>query len=499
MRSASRGRPVWRWPVLGLVAAALGLFLLAGVQAQGGGTIGYGSRVFGSIPAPAQTVAYSLTGTAGDLVQATARTWTGTLAPQLDLVAPDGTTLTSSTAPFLDVAPAAHVSALLPQTGVYTLRIGGAGETTGDFILNLAGRAPTPATTLSLGEPVDVAVPLAPPDQLFRFDAGACPTVFTLTNLSDGLPFTFPFYAEVYDPQGTRMAALTGGNAIEDRVVVPADSGSYLVVVRSDDPATQGSIRLLVTCLEDAPPCATGGAPASAADCPPCVGDDLADCELLDVQYRVSGLTVQFVWNAVDGADWYIFSISDAFGTMLADSAILLEGVTSHMYTFQPADLVRGPFTARVVAGSESGGSQVDCIDEVPVILDDQPADTCRRLAVTVTELPGPERAVVISWSPFAGAETYQIAVIALPDGAEPFTFAVGDVPGSVNSRHIGGFLNWVDRYRVRIVGSYETTDASGNPTVAFCAGETEFAFDPQGPVDWGPAIELLDGSSDLK
>ena len=58
-------------------------------DAQGGGSISYGSKVLGRISADLPEVAYSFNGTAGDLIQVRVKNWVGTLDPQMTL-APAG-------------------------------------------------------------------------------------------------------------------------------------------------------------------------------------------------------------------------------------------------------------------------------------------------------------------------------------------------------------------------------------------------------------------------
>src|SRR5512136_928957 len=122
----------WLRPTL-LTVFLVGLvFVMSGnpsgtIQAQAGGTLGYGSKVYGTIAAGVPPVAYSFSGTAGDLVTITADKWTGSLDVQLDLVAPNGLVLASSTQNMPAGDPSgAYLSVLLQQTGAYLIRISGA-------------------------------------------------------------------------------------------------------------------------------------------------------------------------------------------------------------------------------------------------------------------------------------------------------------------------------------------------------------------------------------
>ncbi|MCZ7545170.1 MAG: hypothetical protein M5R40_17315 [Anaerolineae bacterium] len=157
-----------RW-LVGLRAASMVLLVMivAGAVpsqgpaalAQGGGTIGYGSKVLGMISADLTQVIYSFNGATGDLVQVHAKSWVGTLDPQVTLLGPDGQTVADSArSPFAVESRDAHLARFLPQTGTYLLLVSAENGTTGQFLLTLQGRAPVPATTLVYGEAVDVTV-----------------------------------------------------------------------------------------------------------------------------------------------------------------------------------------------------------------------------------------------------------------------------------------------------------------------------------------------------
>jgi len=92
-------------------------------QAQSGGVLGYGSKVFGTISVDASQVTYSFTGSSGDLVTTVADTWTGALDLQVDLIAPDGLQLSRSIQNMPGGDPmGAYLSVVLPDPGVYLLR-----------------------------------------------------------------------------------------------------------------------------------------------------------------------------------------------------------------------------------------------------------------------------------------------------------------------------------------------------------------------------------------
>lgn len=498
------------WPLHGF-KVVLGLVLLAILitppsaytQAQIGGSIGYGSSVFGTLSTAGQSLTYSFNGTTGDLVQATVRNWTGPLDPQLGLVAPDGQTVAASnTNPFSDDRLEAALSLYLPQTGIYSLQIGGEQGTTGDFVLKLQGRSAVAAIPLVYGQAVDVNIPTNPQPQYFSFDAQTCPTVFTVTNLSAGQPFTFPYAVKVHNAQGTQIAQLVGGDAVEDRLIVAPTSGHYEVRVSSDDPLAQGTIRLLIACLEQAPGCIPGGVPGTgdqaagtAGGCPSCFSDEFDGelCATFEVTAALADSTATFTWPPVEGAEYYIFSINDSSGALLLDSPVALEGVTSHTYTFNPDDLGRGPFTAGVRAGNGEEGYL--CLDDVPVSFDGETTDQCSGIAVGADIVPG-ARAAVLHWSAAPGATAYLIHVYAYDDDGSLIGIRVLTVPGDATTYHLEGvFPSDYTRFHFD-VAAYSEADGGGAfgdmPRGYLCGGGTDVEFEQTGPVHWGPAAGIL-------
>lgn len=483
--------------IVGLILVFLMLPPSFGTYAQIGGTIGYGSLLLGTVVRPDQPLTYSFSGIAGDSVQIVVRNWTGTIDPELELVMPDGvTTVSRVNNPFSNDPLEASLSLFLPQTGTYSLRVGGEHSTTGEFILRLQGHAASDATALLYGQPVDVVVPVNPPQQVYAFESQACPTVLTLTNLTDGLPFTFPFFAVVRDDQGTQIAHFYGGDAIEDRLIVPGTTGRYEITVASADPDVSGSVRLLVSCVDQSPACvgdATSGGQATQP-CQPCFSDDFGGelCDDFVITVERSGGTAVFTWTPVEGAEWYIFSVVDASGGLLMDSPRLIEDATTHTYIFNPADLPRGPFTAFVSAGTEEDDPDYVCVAEAPVSFDGDVTDTCNGITVGADIVPGAARVVVVHWTAAPGAQAYLIHVYAVSDDGGLIGIRVLTVPGDATTYHLADlFPAEYDRFTVR-VGAYSEPSGGGAfgdmPQGYLCDGDVSFAFGPLGPVEWGPA-----------
>lgn len=482
-----------------VAAAVFAAPLPPSLQAQIGGTIGYGSSVYGSIAAAGQSLTYSFNGSVGDLVQVAIRNWTGTLDPRLDLAAPDGQTIAGSADhPFSTDPLEAFLSLYLPQAGIYALRISGEAGTTGDFILNVQGRGPVNAVPLVYGQPVEVTVPVDPSPQYFSFDLQNCPTVFMVDQVSSGQPFSFPFLVDVLNPVGTPIAQLYGGDALEDRLMLLPGTGRYEVTVRSADPETQGALHLLVTCADQAPGC-IGSGQAAQASCPPCFSDG-EDCEALALGYVLDGLSAMFYWAPVEGAGWYIFSVVDADGTLLADSPRLIEGDTFNTYAFNPDDLSRAPFTAFVSAGSEDEHAQIDCVDQTTIPFDGVTTETCAGIAVGADVVPGAVRAVVAHWTAAPGAQAYLIHVYAVDEDGSLIGIRVLTAPGDATTYHLNDvFPNDYDHFQIRAAAYTEATGggAFGDMPQGFlCEGGVEVEFAASGPVHWGSASIRLPGGS---
>ncbi|MBK8138304.1 MAG: hypothetical protein IPK52_21235 [Chloroflexi bacterium] len=220
-----------------------------------------------------------------------------------------------------------------------------------------------------------------------------------MTNLSDGLPFTSPFFCDDQRRTGYTARTVLRRDAVEDRLLIPALSGRYEVAVSSADPDVNGSVELLVSCADQAPACVPGpsGGESGVRACRPCFDDDFGGdvCDAFTIDVERSGGTAVFTWAPVEGAEWYIFSVMDASGGLVMDSPRLIEDGTTHTYIFNPADLPRGPFTAFVSAGAETGDPDYLCVAEVEISFDGDVTDTCTGLEVGADIVPGAARAVV--------------------------------------------------------------------------------------------------------
>ncbi|NDJ78877.1 MAG: hypothetical protein GYB65_21710, partial [Chloroflexi bacterium] len=264
-----------RWFKLGLVlvlvVTAVFAALPGNTQAQIGGTISYGNSVFGALSATTQSLTYSFDGSADDLVTVEALGLTSGLDPMVTLLGPDGQTLaTGGDDRYITGTSDVFFSLFLPATGSYALVLSSQNSSTGDFMLQLRGQPAGTTTPLAYDTPVTVPLSADAAFYQYHFDTD-CPTTLTVDNQVFGPDF--PYVVRVRNAQGELFALLRGPNKLEDRVMLPGQSGRYLVEVQLEDPLAMGSIALVITCAENAPDCVCDGAemePAAVVECPEC-------------------------------------------------------------------------------------------------------------------------------------------------------------------------------------------------------------------------------------
>lgn len=470
------------WLRAGLLAAILMVIALLPhaptiTQAQGGGTISYGAKVFGTIAEDAPRVTYSFEGSAGDVITVIADNWTGTLDLRAELIAPNGLVIASSAQNTLDDnMQGAYLSAVLPGDGIYLLWITSENATTGDFALTLLGRSAPDSTELIFGQAVEVTLIPAADPLLYWFEAEDCPTSLLVTNVSEGQPFTYPFVVKVYDQRGQTVALLRGGEELEDWVTVTPLSGRYEVEVSSDHLLEPGDVRLLVTCAADAPGCLAGQTGISGVtgtgpqECPSCFvpGDppDSGGCPDLDfevVMVEHDPLRVTVNWNVMEGATGYAVYV---YGRMADGGEVYLthgewtSGDPTRFTWFLPEDYVAFRFVLRVYIGDD-----VVCIEETSQEFEVPPPDggepVCDEFTVT-SEIADPEtREVTWTWTAYPGAEAYVVEWFeVLEDGTEVLQGSVLLGTGTTSFTTTlpppsGAADTWRLRVRVQLGGAF--------------------------------------------
>ncbi len=453
-------------------------------QAQGGGTINYGAKVFGTLAADAPRVTYSFTGSMGDGITAIADNWTGTLDLRADLIAPNGVILASSTQNTLDDnMQGAYLSAVLPDDGVYLLWITAEGGTTGDFTLTLLGRSAPDSTQLLFGQAVEVTLLPAADPQLFWFEAEDCPTTLLVTNLSTGQPFTYPFVVRVTDQRGQTVALLRGGEELEDWATVTPRSGRYEVEVFSDHPLEPGNVRLLVTCAAEAPGCMSGQAGISgvmstgAQACPQCFvpGNPPETGGCPDLRFTVEQdkddpLLARLLWDFVPGATGYavyVYGRVPDGGEVYLTHTEWTPGDPASISWRLPAGYVSFRFVMHVYIGDTMVCTAETGFEVGPP----EREEVCLSFSITgrVTDLE--LRQVTWTWDAYPGATAYALAWFeVLEDGSEVLR---GSLLLSASTTSFTATLplpstatdQWLVRVRVQL--------GDGFP----CQAESRFAF----------------------
>jgi len=419
-----------RWGLLVALVIAAGLLQTSPIptQAQGGGTLTYGSKVFGTISEDLPRATYSFTGAAGDVVNIMVESWSGNLDLRAELVAPNGLVLDSSVQNTLDDSPpGATVSAVLPGEGIYLLWITGENGTTGDFALTLLGRGAVTSTPLIFGQAVNVIIPLDAPPQFYSFEAEDCPTTLLVSEPSEGQPFAFPFVVKVHDQRGQPVALLTGGEQVEDWVTVAPRSGRYEVEVLAADPALAGSIRLLVTCSGGAPGCAEGqpgipGIPGvvttAPAECEPCPGPGeltggggCPDLRFTLEQAPDDPFRITASWEGVPGATGYAVYVYGRYpdgGEVYLTHGEWVPGDPT-AFTWPLPDTVSGfRFVLRVYIGED-----MVCTTEASLEFEPPPDErwpVCAFFEVLITART--DTSFTVEWSDYPDAEHYAFSIL---------------------------------------------------------------------------------------
>lgn len=304
--------------LLVLLTAMIGVGLVnfspATLHAQSGGTISYGARMYGNVSEAVPVVTYAFNGNVGDFVSVTVDSWAGTLDVQLDLIAPNGVILDTSSQNTPSAATnGAYLSEFLPETGAYLLRISGENATRGEFLLMLLGRETVEAFPLAYGLPEGVNLPINADPQYFTFEAEACPTTLVITdlNLPQGVPSLF--VGKLRDQRGDLVAQLRGGEQREDWITVAPDSGRYELEITSIDPAAAEMLRLLVICAGENPACNQSVVEAAGdLQCTPCPdpdtfvpGTSCPDLNLTAYQDADTPTMITVTWDELSGATGY--------------------------------------------------------------------------------------------------------------------------------------------------------------------------------------------------
>ncbi len=474
-----------RWFPLIVVLCLLSL-ANSSIRAQTGGTLGYAARVYGMITADSPTVTYSLSGQQGDYVVITAESWTGTLDVQMDLVAPNGVVLTHSQQNTFTGAPLGAQSAVfLPETGIYVLRLSGENNTVGDYLLVVLGRTPVQATPLLNGQAVEVTLPQASPPLYFSFATVNCPTTLIVTNLT-AEPAAAPFIVKVRDQRGQTVTRLRIGDQLEDWVTVAADSGQYEVEVSTLDPATTGSLRLLVTCANANPGCTAGDTTAENAVCAPCPaveqlvpGGECPDLRLTAQQNPAAPNWVTVGWDSFAGADGYavyVTGLLEGGGEVYLTHSAWIAGNPTEFSSVLPEVGYTGfNFTLQVLVDGIVLCTQSIHVD-LPIVTTD-----CPDLGLTAAMTDPAVRALDVGWDAGLGAHQFALDLYSIAGGSESYSGGLS-LPGDRTNYAFDHFPPALDA--VRFVLWMTRGDL-------LCSDELTVTFSPNGDQPDGEACAV--------
>ncbi len=240
-----------------VVCLLLIILLGAGFAAAQGGVLTPGQAVQGVIGTQQPLAFYTFSGAADDQVTLHAISLSAGFRPTISLLSPAQQNLsTSSSDPTSPESPDARLSYRLPQSGVYSVLVGGFNNSQGDFILRLFVRPAAESISLVPGEPVTVSLSAETPARTFSFAASPDgPTMFSAA----GTPPDFPFLVEIRSAAGQIVAVFPG--LAQAAFVLPPGDGLYVATVSSAAaPGVTGQITVAITSAAlalDVPPPAT--------------------------------------------------------------------------------------------------------------------------------------------------------------------------------------------------------------------------------------------------
>lgn len=216
--------------------AAVCLLLSGAVLAQGG-FIGYGQTVTGNLSDQTPVALYTFQGNSGDLIAVEVNVASAGLDPTLTLLSPGGVPLVNNdNDPFSFNLGDAGLRFQLPESGVYSLLVGRANNTRGDYMLRLILR-PSGAAPVTLAGAAQVDLAAGPQTILVAGNPNGV-TPITI----QAAPFETAFSVELRDPSGQTTAIFI--NVTNASLSLPATSGNYTVVISPGAPGVQGVVSI---------------------------------------------------------------------------------------------------------------------------------------------------------------------------------------------------------------------------------------------------------------
>jgi uncharacterized protein YraI len=216
--------------------AAVCLLLSGAVLAQGG-FISYGQVVAGNLSDTSPVALHTFQGNSGDLIAVEVSATSGGLDPTVTLLSPGGVPLANNdNDPFSFNLGDAGLRFQLPETGIYSLLVGGANNTRGDFMLRLILRSSS-AAPVPLAGTAQIDLATGPQAVLVAGDpSGVTPVTI------QAAPVEAAFSVEVRQPSGQTIAIFI--NVSNANLLLPAAAGNYVVVISPSAPGVQGIVSI---------------------------------------------------------------------------------------------------------------------------------------------------------------------------------------------------------------------------------------------------------------
>lgn len=218
--------------MLGRLTRWLGLSILlllsaSLVSAQGAVTLSYGSASIGTLTTESPLSIFVFNGSEGDHINLQVTGITPLMYPTMSLLGNTQQPLATDDLDAFNLSGrSARITMRLPQTGTYTVLVGG---TPGDFVISLDARSSTPQPLLA-GEATQVTVAPGGDIQYYNFSSDPLSdTALQIDALSEN-----QFVVELFDGSGGLVTIIDGGVTSTCIALPPGDSQYELSIVPAD-------------------------------------------------------------------------------------------------------------------------------------------------------------------------------------------------------------------------------------------------------------------------
>jgi uncharacterized protein YraI len=205
--------------------------------AQGVSTLTPGGGLVGTLSAQSPLAFFTFNGTQGDLAEVRAIGLTPNLSLSLTLLSPTQQNIGSGSSSTLGTGDAS-VSLSLPQTGTYTVLVGG---DPGDFVITLDVTTPPPVVALDKNAPAAANLSPETAVQTYSFDANPFLASSVTLDATDG---NTGFAANFYDPDGSLTTTISGLSNV--CLGIPAGEGTYQLVIELQDAQTTFAVSVIL-------------------------------------------------------------------------------------------------------------------------------------------------------------------------------------------------------------------------------------------------------------